>query len=616
MLRRFGGARRLRFSGRVMFYLLAAYLIMAVLFGCLYFVNSRRSTERRVVAEIARSLDRTHASVEGLIREVETAYIDLLFEDQLYDLLTDAAADRIRLPQLATKAQPILHQAMRNLDDIDSIQIFNDNYVLYTQNTSLASVLNIGASAIYQRARSNARASWTPLYDFVEEYGHTRLADRSLPIVNRNLVSFAGPFNAFKVQNNVLTIWPSQLEKPVVLFNISEETLRGLLEGATGSRDGACFIVDQDGAFITHSDSGKLFSALDAKVFEELCAQPADSGMINGVVDGRDCMVQYARLSNGWMLCGALSRREIYADITAVIFPTMMGMLLTALALSVVLAALVSHHLSRPLRQLMQVIDITGRGNFNVNLARSGDEFDDVKNAFNRMAHRIDALIHENYEAKLSERENELRALKYQTKPHFLYNALTIIRTQALKNGDTQTAQMIQQLSNVMRYVLRGDQKLATVRDEIINVVDYVELMRVGYENAFTLEVDVEPGALNAAICKMTLQPLVENSVQHGLAARGKGGVLRITGRIVGPNLSLVVADNGAGWPENFHMTEQEHATESIGLTNVRRRMKLIFGEECQFRLFTPPEGGAAVELVFPYRFGAAGHGEIEKKCN
>ena len=111
----------------------------------------------------------------------------------------------------------------------------------------------------------------------------------------------------------------------------------------------------------------------------------------------------------------------------------------------------------------------------------------------------------------------------------------------------------------------------------------------------------------------MCSSDLVENSVQHGLAARGKGGVLRITGRIVGPNLSLVVADNGAGWPENFHMTEQEHATESIGLTNVRRRMKLIFGEESRFRLFTPPEGGAAVELVFPYRFGIPEQAGIEK---
>ena len=605
--------RRLRYSRRVMIYLLAVYFLMAVLFGWLYFINARHSTQRRVVEEIARSLDHTHASVEGLIREVETAYIDLLFDNQLYDLLSDAAQDHIRMPQLATKAQPILHQAMRNLDDIDSIQIFDDRYVLYTQNTSRASVLNIGASAIYQRARATARAFWSPLYDFVEEFGHTQMEDKSLPIANRNLVSFAGPYNAFKIQDNVLKIWPSQLQKPVVLFNIGEETLRGLLNGATGSRSGASFIVDGDGAFITHSDPSRLFSTLDARVFSDLAGQTSDSGMIYGEVDGRDCMVHFARLSNGWTLCTALSRKDVYADITAVIFPTMAGMLLTALALSAALAALVSHHLSRPLRQLMQVIDITGRGNFNVNLARSGDEFDDVKNAINRMAHRIDALIHENYEVKLSERENELRALKYQTNPHFLYNALTIIRTNALKSGDARTAQMIQRLSNVLRYVVRGDQNLATVRDELNNVVDYVELMRVGYENAFTLEVDVEPSALNAAICKMTLQPLVENSVQHGLAAREEGGVLRITGRIVGPNLSITVADNGTGWPEDFRITDQEHATESIGLANVRRRMKLIFGEESQFRLFTPPEGGAAVELVFPYRFGIPEQEGIKK---
>ena len=164
---------------------------------------------------------------------------------------------------------------------------------------------------------------------------------------------------------------------------------------------------------------------------------------------------------------------------------------------------------------------------------------------------------------------------------------------------------MVLNLSNVLRYVLRGDQNLATVREEMNNVMDYFELMRAGYDDAISLEVDMEPAVLNAAICKMTLQPLVENCVQHGMTNLPQRGVVRIIGRIRGDSVSLIISDNGSGWPEDFRISDAEHQTESIGLANVRRRMKLTFGEKCEFRLFTSEEGGAAVELVFPYQFGA-----------
>ena len=608
-----GTPRRLRFSTRVMISLLAAYLLMAVMFGGLAFFSTRESSERRVSEEVDHALDHTRGRLETLIKQTETVYIRLLFENELYDLLMDFDPSTDSIPWLSAKVRPILSRALLNLDGIDSVQVFSDSYVLFTTNTTYTSILNVNASPNYRRARESRKAFWTPLYDFVLEYGHKKLEDKSLPIPNRNLVSYVGRFNAFKIENSVMEIWPASREKPVVFVNLSEERLRELLADAAGSRDGAAFIVDGEGGYVTHTDPSRLFSSMDPAVFAQLRDADGDTGAFHAGLDGQDSILHYARLSNGWTLAVALPWQAVYADVYSAIRTTLIGMLLITLVLSVVMAVLVSNHLSRPLRQLLQVINITGGGNFNVHLPRSGDEFDEVNTAFNRMARRIDTLIHENYEGKVKERENELRALKYQTKPHFLYNALTIIRSRALKNDDAQTAQMIQRLSNVLRYVLRGDQMIATVRDELNNVRDYVELMRVGYENAFDMEVDVEPGALNAAICKMTLQPLVENCVQHGLTARQEGGLVRITGHIIEGRLTLTVSDNGRGWPEGFQIDDREHATESIGLANVRRRMKLTFGDDCDMRLFTPQSGGAGVELIFPYRFGLARGGEIEE---
>lgn len=599
------GQRRLRFTQKVMLYLLSAYVLMAVLFGGMYYVNARDSTENRVIQEIAHSLERTHSEVQELITQTENVYLDLILDEELYTILVSYEPGVTSRPRTAKRISPILKSAVRNLDGIKNVQLLSEDYVFYTQNSTYTSTLNVSNSAIFQRARENSQPFWTTLYDFTVEYGHTALEDAALPIPNRNLISYVGQFNGFRQNQNVLEMWPSRLEKPVIFINIDEAELRSMLSDTVGRYDGECFIVEASGAFVSHTDGMQLYGSMDEDAFEMLSRQKQDSGVLSLEYNGRDSMVHYTRLSNGWTLVSVISRNEVFSEIYSIIGTTLTGMLLGTLALGVVLSLLISHSLSLPIRQLLEAINITGGGNFMVNLPRTGDEFDAVNTAFNSMAQRIETLIHENYEVKLRERENELRALKYQTKPHFLYNALSIIRAAALRNGDEEVAKMVLNLSNVLRYVLRGDQNLATVREEMNNVMDYFELMRAGYDDAISLEVDMEPAVLNAAICKMTLQPLVENCVQHGMANLPQSGVVRIAGKIQGSSVSLTISDNGSGWPEDFRISDDEHQTESIGLANVRRRMKLTFGEQCEFRLFTSEEGGAAVELIFPYQFGA-----------
>lgn len=603
------GRRRRRFSEKVIFYMMVGYLLMALLFGGMYFLNARQSTESRMIEQIGNSLDRTRADLEGLIKTCENVYVSLISDGELYDYLVSYDAGATSYPSARRAVNQMLRDAIRNIDALCSVQLMSDEYVFYTTNTTYTSTANVENSAIFQRARQAEQPFWTSTYDFTREYGHTALENPELPVTNRNLISYVGPFNAYLFRDSTLKMWPADVEKPVVFVNLSEDRLRDILVRTLPAFDGACFVVDANGVCIAHTDPSQLYAQMDAQAWSAV-QDGGERGAMTINLSGTPSLISYTRLSSGWTLVSALPVNEVYAEIYSVIWHTLTGMLLALLLLGALLALLVSRLLSRPIRQLTQAINIVARGNFMVNLSTTGDEFDAVNAAFNNMTRRIEQLIHENYEVKLRERENELRALKYQTKPHFLYNALAIIRSQALKGGDMAVAQMVQSLSNVLRYVLRGDQNLATVRDEVNNVMDYFELMRAGYDGAIALEVDVESAVLNAAVCKMTLQPLVENCVQHGLSARDAGGVVRLSGRLKGDRVSLVVSDNGAGWPEGFSVNDNEHQTESIGLANVRRRMKLTFGDACDFTLFTPETGGAAVEIVFPYQFGRGNRNE------
>jgi len=593
--------RRLTFSARVTIYLLVAYLLMAVMFGGLYYMSARDATRKRVVEQISHTLDQTSNDIENLISQVESIYLNLLFDEELCNQLLsyDPAVDS--QPKAKAEIQSLMNAHMLNIDDILSIHLLKDDYVFYTNNYTYTSIFNIQKSAVYDRARNSSQPFWTA-YDFVQEYGHTVLQDKTLPIKHRNLLSYVGPFNGLRMDKNRLQLWPSNVEKPVVSISISVNTMNSLLNQALGLYGGQCFLLDSSGVCIAHADDTMLFQAMNSDL---LASMNRSSGNFYAEYAGEKHLIHYIRLSNGWTLAMATPHSATLAETYSIIGITLRNMLIVTLLLCIVLAVIVSRSLSLPIRQLLHAIKQTGGGNFDISLPPTGDEFDEVHAAFNEMNQRIDVLIRENYESKLRERENELRALKYQTKPHFLYNALTIIRSVATKNSDTEAASMIQCLSNVLRYVLRGDQNLVTVRDEVNNVFDYFDLMRASYDDVIALETDIEPAVLNAAICKMTLQPLVENCVQHGLTnlSGGRRGIVRIYGRIDGSRILLTVSDNGTGWPENFRITDEEHSTESIGLANVSRRMKLTFGDAFSIRLYTPENGGAAAEIAFPYQF-------------
>ena len=599
-----GRAPQLKFTTQITAYLLSGFVLLALIFSMLYYVDARRTTENAAIRDIEHSLERTRSDMESLISLTQSVMSNLMADGSLYDALTDYEPGVDSYARVKRTVQPLLYDHIRNIEKLCAIQLLNDDYVFYSDNITYTSFRDVSVSQIYRRARETKSTFWTTVYDFTREYGHVRLEDKSLPIANRNLVSYVGKLNAFKVHSGVLEMWPTGRPKPVAVISIDETTLRGILENTLGQYTASCFLLDSNGMYLSHSDSGQLYQFLDAGAFERL-NEAAQQGYLRLNLAGQESLLHYARLSNGWTLAAVTPRAAISAGILSTIINALLVILICALALSAVLALIVSHQLSRPINQLLQAIRITGQGNFGANLPDAGNEFDVLHTAFNQMVQRIDVLIRENYETTLRERENEMRILRYQTKPHFLYNALLIIRSTAMRSGDAETAAMVQNLSNILRYVLRDDQNFTTVRDEINNVLDYFEIVRAGYENAFELEVDVDPAMLNAVICKLTLQPLVENCVEHGFDNPSEGGRIRLTGRIVDGRVSLVVWDDGKPWPENFSVSDEECPSESIGMANVRRRMALTFGDACAFHIFTPEEGGAAVELTFPYRFGA-----------
>ncbi len=187
-----------------------------------------------------------------------------------------------------------------------------------------------------------------------------------------------------------------------------------------------------------------------------------------------------------------------------------------------------------------------------------------------------------------------LDMLKMQLQPHFLFNTLNAIS--ALMHRDVDAAdRMISLLSDLLRFSLeKDDRHQASLSSELEFLNRYLAIERIRFRDRLTVDQDVDPGCLTAQVPRLILQPLVENSIKHGIAMRSAAGHVGIRGRRIGDRLEIQISDDGPGLPGS-------KLREGIGLTNTRARLEQIYGGDHRFELRNGDAGGVLVHLEIPF---------------
>ncbi|HJW94356.1 MAG TPA: histidine kinase, partial [Thermoanaerobaculia bacterium] len=192
----------------------------------------------------------------------------------------------------------------------------------------------------------------------------------------------------------------------------------------------------------------------------------------------------------------------------------------------------------------------------------------------------------------------QLQVLEMQLNPHFLFNALQSIAE--LMHDDVEAAdRMIERLSQLLRVSLSrfGVHELP-LREELDFLRQYLAIEEIRFSDRLTVEFDVDPDVLDAAVPNLVLQPLVENALKHGIAQRLDGGIVRIAAHRRDAELLLEVADNGPGL--------QSAQPERLGLANTRARLEQLFDHNQRISLHDDAAGGVRVELAIPFRLAAS----------
>ena len=260
-----------------------------------------------------------------------------------------------------------------------------------------------------------------------------------------------------------------------------------------------------------------------------------------------------------------------------------------SLLLAVCLAVLTSAYFSRPVSRLNARLRRIAANDFSFDpeIEKPQDELGQIGRTVNEMSMSIQHLLHETEEMYTQRRNIEIALLQSQVNPHFLYNTLDSIRWMAVIQKNPGIASITHSLSNLLKNIAKGTQDKITLAEELGLLQDYIAIQAVRYVEMFTFVDEVPQELYDCRIVKLTLQPLVENAIFHGIEPTGECGTITLTGRAEGDELYLCVEDDGAGIePERLAtiLTAESKRSGSsmngIGIANVHKRLQLIYGRQ------------------------------------
>mgnify|MGYP004699166071 FL=1 len=337
--------------------------------------------------------------------------------------------------------------------------------------------------------------------------------------------------------------------------------------------------------------------------------------------DGRSYLVRYSwlELLNAWAVV-----YEDQADLLQPVYQmgaSVLAVMLLGMCVIWVLVQYVCQSMLKRLALLEKKMLAVQSGNLDIRIPErenGGDELDTLSKSFNGMLDRMQQLVDENIQRGLAVKQAELDALQSQINSHFLYNALESIRMLSEVHGDTEVAETVFSLGSLMRYHMKWKTKTVTLSEELDCIDRYIFFMSASNGTEIRLESTLPREVLNAEIPKLSIQPLVENAIVHGMPADSRRIVITLKCRQEDGLLILSVTDNGIGIaPERLHEIQCalngsgtgniRSGKNGIGVVNVHQRIQLMYGEACGLRFISCEGLGTSVEVRIPARQDALG---------
>lgn len=476
----------------------------------------------------------------------------------------------------------------------------NSNPVLYTTtitNSGLAPLLQQ-----YETTNKSAPKWWSPLYDIQTSDGL------------RKVISLVRPIRDFSLFKTLGTL----------SFSLDQSEIEHYLTDAGWETSGFVVLVDANNRIIAGGDSKWLMKDM-SEVFPNLHGLTETSGVSNVLRGMHPYTVLYNGLPRvGWKLVGFIPT-DIYQKQNGFVLTVTAVTILIALLLAMALVIYFLRWVTNPLMKLTKYLkDLNPDETIQTFEVKSADEVGLLVHSYNKLSDRISRLKDQVQLNEAMKKEADIMALQAQINPHFLYNTLSSIHWIALMNKDRQIAEMVGALSDFLRFSLNKGEEFCVVQQEVSHAQNYAYIQAIRFPDQFEIEFFIDPEMTQSVMLKLLLQPLIENSLIHGIQKKKTKGHIYVHGELREHDMKFVVEDTGIGMDEaklrDIHGQlalanqklgirseadeERKKVVTSYGLINVHRRLLLHYGAGAGLVLESTLGTGTRITFLIPHERG------------
>jgi len=412
------------------------------------------------------------------------------------------------------------------------------------------------------------------------------------------------------------TITDTQTTKNIgmIVFSVAEEDLRKSIVGLAGE----VYLVDGNGTIASSSAKERLGRNLSEAIdLQAIGGGPRGQEIVKK--DGQKWIVNYDTVGlNGWKIVQVVPYDTVFKEIFAIRQANLLIFLLI-FSLFTIITLTISYGISNPLKLLKKRMrELENKGFYSAIPVTGPLEIASLIETYNKMVKEIRMLlarVKEEYEQK---EEMRFLALQAQINPHFILNTLNNIKWMAYIRNNPEIGDMLSHLGGILEESIGRGGSLVSLRQEIGYIENYLSLMKIKYRDKLGYEIDVPEECMDQEVVKIMLQPIIENSILHGIDPMAGNGHIAISARYEGSRFLLSVRDNGvgmapdklAGLLRRLEAGPSDSPSRRIGVKNVYDRLKFQYGERFDMRIMSRPDEGTTVEFTLPYKKAEADFGD------
>ena len=418
---------------------------------------------------------------------------------------------------------------------------------------------------------------------------------------------YAGPYQwVVSMSKGITIIQQGQEKQAILLVDINFKQMDELSRRVSLGQRGYVYIIDESaGNIVYHPQQQLMYMGLKKENIEQALVA---TGSYEDEADGQKRLNTVKSVANiGWKIVGVAYLDEIMTTRQEV-NGYLIRVLVVVLILVIVVSLFLSSSLTRPIRLMERKMKAVERGDFNVELPTKGPlEVERLARRFNLMVNKIRNLMDEIIYEQEQKRRLELEALQAQINPHFLYNTLNSVVRMVGMSRNEEVITMITSLSRLFRISLSQGKTIITVREELEHARHYMTIQQMRFKHKFTFTIHADEQVLDCLTLKLILQPLIENSIVHGIEYHMDEGSIEVDVRREEHVILFRITDNGVGMSEeqmagllSGHPVVKSGAGSGVAVRNVHDRIRHYYGEGYGLEFASELEEGTTVWIRIP----------------